>query len=65
MYKLVHVGEEVEEHVEESIPQTQTETQSSQNKEIPPQTVDIGFYFAAGVIGLVAVGFLVHRFLKK
>lgn len=59
------MGEEVEEHVEESIPQIQTETQSPQNKEIPPQTADIGFYFAAGVIGLMVIGFLVYRFLKK
>lgn len=55
VFKLTHIGEEVEEH----------QVQELATEEIPSQVVDIGPYFAAGVLGLAIIGFLVFRFLKR
>ena len=63
MRKITHIGEETEEHLEAENTQTQISL-----PEAPPQekqTVNIGPYFAAGVIGLAIVIFLVFKFLRK
>ncbi len=51
--QLVHNDEETEEHTEPSV------------SEKPPQTVDIGFYFAGGIIALSIIGFVIYRFFIK
>ena len=65
MYKLVHIDEEVEEHLDTEVPRVQVETQTSETKEIPPQTINIGFYFAGAVIVLVAIGFFIYWRMKE
>lgn len=51
---LAHVGEEIEEHPETG------------GAPIPaPPTIDVGFYFAGGVIALAIIGFIVYRFIFR
>lgn len=56
--KIVHVGEEVEEHQEIEAPIKKTETQTG-------EIIDVGPYFFAAVIGLAIIVFIIFKFFKK